>query len=184
MILFFVYFFGGLECVGHSFAYVADLWFLRDVWIRTQSTAVASWRAIDLSTHPSNLATHSSRLSHPSLWLSHPSLLLSHHLSAAVLCKFFAHFITLPNGSLFKGTIASKYINTSPYQSKPLMSGGESAYVWQCLNLEKSLDACDYPHDNMICCLFTWPATDSPGCRPSGVGVSHERLLNLQPIRR
>jgi hypothetical protein len=30
---FFVYFFGGLECVGHSFAYVAHLWFLRDVRI-------------------------------------------------------------------------------------------------------------------------------------------------------
>jgi hypothetical protein len=52
--IFFVYFFGGLECVGHSFAYVAHLWFLRDVWIRTQSTAVASWRATDLATHPSN----------------------------------------------------------------------------------------------------------------------------------
>jgi hypothetical protein len=25
---FFVYFFGGLECVGHSFAYVAHLWFI------------------------------------------------------------------------------------------------------------------------------------------------------------
>jgi hypothetical protein len=25
---------------------------LRDVWIRTQSTAVASWRATDLATHP------------------------------------------------------------------------------------------------------------------------------------
>ncbi len=50
---FFVYFFGGLQCVGHSFAYVAHLWFLRDVWIRTQSTAVASWRATDLATHPS-----------------------------------------------------------------------------------------------------------------------------------
>ncbi len=34
---FFVYFFGGLECVGHSFAYVAHLWFMRDVWIRTQN---------------------------------------------------------------------------------------------------------------------------------------------------
>ncbi len=31
---FFVYFFGGLECVvGHSFAYVAHFVFLRDVWI-------------------------------------------------------------------------------------------------------------------------------------------------------
>ncbi len=44
--------FGRLECVGHSFAYVAHLWFLKDVWIRTQSTAVASWRATDLATHP------------------------------------------------------------------------------------------------------------------------------------
>ncbi len=53
-IIFFLYiFFGGLECVGHSFAYVAHLLFLRDVWIRTQSTAVASWRATDLATHPS-----------------------------------------------------------------------------------------------------------------------------------
>ncbi len=50
---FFCIFFGGLECVGHSFAYVAHLWFLRDVWIRTQSAAVASWRATDLATHPS-----------------------------------------------------------------------------------------------------------------------------------
>ncbi len=51
---FFLYiFFCGLECVGHSFAYVAHLWFLKDVWIRTQSTAVASWRATDLATHPS-----------------------------------------------------------------------------------------------------------------------------------
>jgi hypothetical protein len=55
--LFFVYFFGGLECVGHSFAYVAHFWFLRDVWIRTQSAAVASWRATDLAT----LATHPSK---------------------------------------------------------------------------------------------------------------------------
>jgi hypothetical protein len=33
---------------------------LRDVWIRTQSAAVASWRATDLATHPSQLATHPS----------------------------------------------------------------------------------------------------------------------------
>jgi hypothetical protein len=32
---YFVYFFGGLlECVGHSFAYVAHFGFLRDVWMR------------------------------------------------------------------------------------------------------------------------------------------------------
>ncbi len=28
-------FFGGLECVGHNYAYVARFVFLRDVWIRT-----------------------------------------------------------------------------------------------------------------------------------------------------
>jgi hypothetical protein len=46
MSYFFVYFVGGLDCaVDHyfqSFAYVAHLVFLRDVWIRTQRAAVAS----------------------------------------------------------------------------------------------------------------------------------------------
>ncbi len=45
--------FGGLECVGQSFAYVAHF-FIFDVWIRIQqSAALASWRATDLATHPS-----------------------------------------------------------------------------------------------------------------------------------
>jgi len=35
--LFFI--FNGLECVGHSFAYVAHIIFLTDVWIRTQRAA-------------------------------------------------------------------------------------------------------------------------------------------------
>ncbi len=48
---FFHIFFGGLECVGHSFAYVAHLWFLRDVWIQTKSAAVASGHATNLVTH-------------------------------------------------------------------------------------------------------------------------------------
>jgi hypothetical protein len=38
----FCIFFGGLECVGHSFAYVAHFVFLRDGWIRTQRAAVSS----------------------------------------------------------------------------------------------------------------------------------------------
>jgi hypothetical protein len=42
---FFCIFFGGLECVGHSFAYVALFVFLRDVWIR-QRAAVASKGAL------------------------------------------------------------------------------------------------------------------------------------------
>jgi hypothetical protein len=45
---------GRLECVGHSFAYVAHFVFLRDIWIRTQSSqraAAASRRATILATH-------------------------------------------------------------------------------------------------------------------------------------
>jgi hypothetical protein len=41
-LLFFCIFFGRLECVDHSLAYVAYLVFLKDVWIRTQRAAVAS----------------------------------------------------------------------------------------------------------------------------------------------
>jgi hypothetical protein len=43
----------GLECVGHSFAYVAyfDFVLLRDVWILTHRAAVASRRATNLATH-------------------------------------------------------------------------------------------------------------------------------------
>jgi hypothetical protein len=49
---FFVYLFGGLECVGHSIAHVAHHFvFLGDVWIRTQRTAVASRGANNLATH-------------------------------------------------------------------------------------------------------------------------------------
>jgi hypothetical protein len=53
-----VYFFGGLECVGHSFANVAYFVFLGDVWIRTQRAAVASRCAANLATHLLILATH------------------------------------------------------------------------------------------------------------------------------
>jgi hypothetical protein len=60
---FFLYiFFGGLECAGHSFAYVAHYVFLRGVWIRTQRTTVASRRAINLATHLPYLVTHLSNL--------------------------------------------------------------------------------------------------------------------------
>ncbi len=48
---FFCIYFGGQECVGHSFAYVGHFVFLRDVWIRTQSAAVASRRATNLATY-------------------------------------------------------------------------------------------------------------------------------------
>ncbi len=46
-----LYFFGGLECVGHSFAYVVHFVLLREVKIRTQRAAVASRRANNLATH-------------------------------------------------------------------------------------------------------------------------------------
>ncbi len=45
-----VYFLGGLECVGHSFAYVAHSVFLRDVWIRTQGTAMGAFVSIKCQT--------------------------------------------------------------------------------------------------------------------------------------
>ncbi len=44
-------FFGGLECIGHSVAYVAHFVFLRYVWIRTQRAVVASRCATNLATH-------------------------------------------------------------------------------------------------------------------------------------
>jgi hypothetical protein len=46
------------QCVGHSYAYVAHLVFLRDVWITTQRAAVESRRATNLATHITILATH------------------------------------------------------------------------------------------------------------------------------
>jgi hypothetical protein len=49
---FFVYIFGGLECVGHSFAFVAHFVLLRGVWIRTQRAAVASIHATHLPELP------------------------------------------------------------------------------------------------------------------------------------
>jgi hypothetical protein len=48
----FLYIFCGLECVGHSFAYVAYVVFLRDFWIPKLRAAVASRRATNYS-HPS-----------------------------------------------------------------------------------------------------------------------------------
>jgi hypothetical protein len=48
-----MFFFGGLDFVSHSFAYVAHYMnFFRDVWIQTISAAVASERATNLATHP------------------------------------------------------------------------------------------------------------------------------------
>ncbi len=46
--------FGGLQCVGHSFAYVAHFSFvenLGDVWIRNQRAAVTGRCATTLATH-------------------------------------------------------------------------------------------------------------------------------------
>ncbi len=52
---FFGYIFGGLECAGHCFAYVAHFVFLGDVWIRTQRAAAASRCATNLATYPLHL---------------------------------------------------------------------------------------------------------------------------------
>jgi hypothetical protein len=44
-------FLAGLQCVGHSFAYVALFVFERNLWIRTQRHAVARRHATNLATH-------------------------------------------------------------------------------------------------------------------------------------
>jgi hypothetical protein len=43
--------FGGLECVGHAFAYVAHFVFFGAVWNRTKRAAVANRRATNIATH-------------------------------------------------------------------------------------------------------------------------------------
>ncbi len=51
--VYFLYFFGGLECVGTPMrTYVAHFVYLKDVWIRIQSAAVSSRRTACL------IATH------------------------------------------------------------------------------------------------------------------------------
>ncbi len=66
--LLFVHFVSGLWSVGPSFAYVTHYGFLSDMWIRTQSAAIASGQKIShpfsgtqLTIHL-NLATHSPEL--------------------------------------------------------------------------------------------------------------------------
>jgi hypothetical protein len=59
----FIYFFGGLQCVGHSFAYVAHFVFLRDVWI--QSQRAASRRATNLDIHLLKKITDITTKNHP-----------------------------------------------------------------------------------------------------------------------
>jgi hypothetical protein len=48
---FFFLFLAGYSVFCHSFSFVANFVFLRDVWIRTQRAAVASRRATNLATH-------------------------------------------------------------------------------------------------------------------------------------
>jgi hypothetical protein len=72
--------FSGLEWVGHAFAYVAHLVFLRHFWIRIQTAAEANRRTVNLVTHLPILATHlpclATHLPAESCWLLVASLLL------------------------------------------------------------------------------------------------------------
>ncbi len=69
MFFLFFYILGGLECAGHSIAYVANVVHLIVVWIRTQRAMVASRRA-------TNLATHLPEFNHPSpYWAIHLPML-------------------------------------------------------------------------------------------------------------
>jgi hypothetical protein len=65
---FFVYFFGGLEYVRHSYAYSAHIWFLMDLWIRNQgATNLASYPSMLVRIYPTQntILTYSFQL-----WLS------------------------------------------------------------------------------------------------------------------
>jgi hypothetical protein len=88
---FFVYCFGGLECVGNSFAKVAHFVFLRNVWIRTQRVAVASRCATNLSTHLLSLYTYSFLTF---IFIVVPSLLYSSFL-------MFSSYLLLPYCNLY-----------------------------------------------------------------------------------
>ncbi len=100
LFLFFVYFIGGLKCVGHSLVYVAHFVILTDVWNRTQRADVARRRA-------KNLATIS-LLSYPSPYFAthlptSPPISLPSHQSPYLA----SHFPTQPPISLL--------IHPSPY---------------------------------------------------------------------
>jgi hypothetical protein len=76
-------FFGGLECVGHSLAYIAHLkffifWILRAGVLSHLSTQLIH-PSHDLASIPHNLATHPPQLSYPS-----PSTQLSIPLNLAI----------------------------------------------------------------------------------------------------
>jgi hypothetical protein len=86
--IYFLFFFGGLECAGHSYAYVAHLLFLRDVWIRTQKATIASRRANSLATHPSSWL--------PVSLLSHPSPYLATQTVFCIFCYNHVYFILHP----------------------------------------------------------------------------------------
>jgi hypothetical protein len=43
--VFFIYFLGGLECIGHSFAYASHFVFLRDVWIQISEQVQSELKA-------------------------------------------------------------------------------------------------------------------------------------------
>ncbi len=79
----FLYIFNRLECVGHSFAYVAHFVFLREVWIQTQRAAVASRLVYQLSYQSPYLSTHSPFLATqlpswpPKSLLGHPNPFLA-----------------------------------------------------------------------------------------------------------
>ncbi len=51
--LLWIYFFGGLECIGYSFAYVARIWFFKsDVWIWTQRACRYKQARYQLPSYP------------------------------------------------------------------------------------------------------------------------------------
>ncbi len=102
--IFFCIFFGGLERVGHSFAYVAHFLFLRDVWIRNQRAAVASRRATNWATYL------------PSIYLliNFVNYELSRSFDTESTVRYVSYFLsdTVPGAvlELIYGNLASLYL--------------------------------------------------------------------------
>jgi hypothetical protein len=103
-ILFFLFIFGGLECVGHFFAQVAHFMIFEGCLDSKpeRELAVTSRVGTNLATHPSHLATHPSHLAtHPSHLATHSSHLATHpsHLAThpSHLATHPSHLATHPS---------------------------------------------------------------------------------------
>jgi hypothetical protein len=97
-----MYIFVGLECVGHSCAYVAlFMIFLRDVWIRTQSAAVAVKSGCFMQAHRVGKGrAEIAGISRPLSWSVHHNLAGEGYIESTC-CFVKARFLGMQTKKLF-----------------------------------------------------------------------------------